>query len=165
MNVNVFSTMNYKNFIPLAGKKTNPIQTQSNPIAERVILMQRVYLQRIMNKNADKGYEKTNPISKMAKMNANIFITKDYENEPPLGPEKTNPIQTQSKPVLSAACPEYNRRVEWAKFQTLSPLTARPVRKKMLSSNGARDYNGIFSQMSFFQRTPNERDSKWKEKI
>ncbi len=41
--------------------KANPIQTQSNPIAERVKLMQSVYLQRIMKKNAAKGYEKTNP--------------------------------------------------------------------------------------------------------
>jgi len=41
--------------------KTNPIQTQSNPIAERVKLMQIVYLQRIMKKNAAKGYEKANP--------------------------------------------------------------------------------------------------------
>ncbi len=120
--------------------KTNPIQTQSNPIAERAKLMQSVYLQRIMKKNADKGYEKTNPISEMAKMNANIFITKDYENEPPSDPEKTTP--------------------NTPKFQTLFPLTARPVRKKTLSSNGARDYNGIFSQMSFFQTTPNERS--WK---
>ncbi len=38
--------------------KANPIQTQSNPIAERVKLMQSVYLQRIMKKNADMGYEK-----------------------------------------------------------------------------------------------------------
>jgi len=41
--------------------KANPIQTQSNPIAERVKLMQSVYLQRIMKKNAAKGYEKTKP--------------------------------------------------------------------------------------------------------
>jgi len=45
--------------------KTNPIQTQSNPkqtqFAERVKLMQSVYLQRIMKKNAAKGFEKTNP--------------------------------------------------------------------------------------------------------
>ncbi len=122
--------------------------------------MQSVYLQRIMKKNADKGYEKTNPISEMAKMNANIFITKDYENEPPSGPEKTNPIQTQTKPVLSAFILSFVEVVEWAKFQTLFPLTARPVRRKTLSSNGAGDYNGIFSQMSFFQRTPNERS--WK---
>ncbi len=57
--------------------------------------MQSVYLQWIMKKNADKGYEKTKPISEMAKMNANIFITKDYENEPPSGPKKTNPKQSQ----------------------------------------------------------------------
>jgi len=42
--------------------KTNPIQTQTNPIAERVKLLQSVYLQRIMKKNAANGYEKTNPI-------------------------------------------------------------------------------------------------------
>jgi len=49
--------------------------------------MQSMYLQRIMKKNADMGYEKTNPIQSQflqrPKMNANVFITKDYENEPP----------------------------------------------------------------------------------
>ncbi len=89
--------------------------------------------------------EKTNPISETQKMNANAFSQKDYENEPPSGPEKTNP----NKP----------------KFRTLFPLTARPVRRKTLSSNGAPDYNGIFSQTSYFKTTPIERDSKWKEKI
>jgi len=66
MNVNIYYTNDYKNFISLAGQKTNPKQTQNkpktNPIAERVKLMQSVYLQRIMKKNAAKGYEKTNPI-------------------------------------------------------------------------------------------------------
>ncbi len=42
-------------------KKTKPIQSQSKPIAERVQLMQCVYLQRIMKKNADRSYEKTKP--------------------------------------------------------------------------------------------------------
>jgi len=46
MNVNIHYTKDYKNFIPLAGKK----QTQSNPIAERVKLMQSLYLQRITEK-------------------------------------------------------------------------------------------------------------------
>ncbi len=41
--------------------KANPIQTQSNPIAERVKLMQSVHLERIMKKNAAKGYKKTKP--------------------------------------------------------------------------------------------------------
>jgi hypothetical protein len=35
---------------PLGGEKTNPIQTQTNPIAKRVKLMQVVYLQRITEK-------------------------------------------------------------------------------------------------------------------
>jgi len=111
--------------------KTNPIQTQSNPISSK------------------------------AKMSVNIYYTEDYENKWLRRVRKnkpnTNPIQTQSKPVLSA--------VEWANFRTLFPLTARPIRKKTLSSNGAGDYNGIFSQMSCFKTTPIERDSKWKEKI
>jgi len=42
--------------------KTNPIQSQSKPICQTVKLMQSVYLQRIMKKNAAKGYEKTKPI-------------------------------------------------------------------------------------------------------
>ncbi len=41
--------------------KANPIQIHSNPIAERVKLMQSVYLQGIMKKIAAKGYEKTKP--------------------------------------------------------------------------------------------------------
>ena len=68
--------------------------------------------------------------------------------------------QTQTKPVLSAPVLSKVEGVEWAKFQTLFPLTARPVRKKTLSSNGAQDYNGIFSQTSYFKTTPIERS--WK---
>ncbi len=54
MNVSNIITSNYKNFIPLVGQKNKP---NSNPIAERVKMMQSVYLQRIMKKNAAKGYE------------------------------------------------------------------------------------------------------------
>jgi hypothetical protein len=35
MNVSNIITRNYQNFIPLADIKTNPIQTQSNPISKR----------------------------------------------------------------------------------------------------------------------------------
>jgi len=59
-------------------------------------------------------------------MSVNIYCTEDYENKWLRRVRKnkpnTNPIQTQSKPVLSA--------VEWAKFRTLFPLTARPLEKK-----------------------------------
>ena len=41
---------------------TKPIKANTKPICQRVKLMQSVYLQRIMKKNAAKGYEKTNPI-------------------------------------------------------------------------------------------------------
>ncbi|MFB0553782.1 MAG: hypothetical protein ACETWQ_10765 [Phycisphaerae bacterium] len=55
--------------------KTNPIQTQFKPnqtqFAERVKLMQSVYLQRIMKKNAAKGYEKTKPKQTQNKPNSN----------------------------------------------------------------------------------------------
>jgi len=88
-------------------------------------------------------------------MNVSTYTRKDYENisDWTFG----EPIQTQSKPVLSAPVLSKVEGVEWANFRTLFPLTARPVRKKMLSSNEAGDYNGIFSQISFFQRTPIER--------
>jgi len=52
---------------------SNPIQTQSNPIAERVKMMQSLYLQRIMKKNAAKGYEKTKPIQTQFKPNQSQF--------------------------------------------------------------------------------------------
>jgi hypothetical protein len=35
MNINIYYIKDYQIFIPLAGQKTNPIQTQSNPIAEK----------------------------------------------------------------------------------------------------------------------------------
>jgi len=76
MNVSIFLQMSYEKFIPQAGQKTNPIQSQfkpnSNPIAERVKLMQSVYLQRIMKKNAVKGYEKTKPKQTQFKPNSNF---------------------------------------------------------------------------------------------
>jgi len=81
--------------------KTNPIQTQSNPIAERVKLMQTLYLQRNMMKNAAKGYEKTKPkqtqFPKSQKMNANAFSQKDYENKTAFRPKKTNPNKPNFK--------------------------------------------------------------------
>ena len=62
MNVSIFSIMAYENLSRWPDTKTNPIKPNSNPIAERVKLMQSLYLQRIMKKYAAKGYEKTNPI-------------------------------------------------------------------------------------------------------
>ncbi len=55
--------------------KANQSQNKANskPIAERVKLMQYVYLQRIMKKNAAKGYEKTKPIQTQFKPKQSQF--------------------------------------------------------------------------------------------
>jgi len=66
--------------------------------------MQSVYLQRIMKKNADKGYEKTKPKqtqnkpnSLKAQMNVNSVLTRDYENQPLWTVPENKPNQTQSR--------------------------------------------------------------------
>ena len=59
MNVNLYNTRDYENKHNWTLGQSKP---NSNPIAERVKLMQSVYLQRIMKKIVDKGYEKTKPI-------------------------------------------------------------------------------------------------------
>jgi len=95
MNVNSLITMNYKNFIPLAGQKNKP---NSNPIKPNS-----QYAKMNVNSLITKDYRKkddfavrinkpnSNPISEKPKMNVNTFSQKDYENEPPSGPKKTNP--------------------------------------------------------------------------
>ena len=59
MNVNPYNTTVYKNKSNWTLGENKP---NSNPICQRVKLMQSVYLQRIMKKNSAKGYEKTKPI-------------------------------------------------------------------------------------------------------
>jgi len=49
-------------------------------------------------------------------MNVNLYVIEDYENETALRPKKTNPIQTQTEPVLSAACPERSRMGRMGQF-------------------------------------------------
>jgi len=58
MNVSIFSQMAYENKSNWTLGENKP---KTNPICQRVKLMQSVYLQRILKKNADKGYEKTKP--------------------------------------------------------------------------------------------------------
>ncbi len=59
MNVNIYYIKDYHIFIPLAGQKTNPIQTQSK------LVLSAVEWANLQN----------------AKMNANDFITKDYRKK------------------------------------------------------------------------------------
>ena len=58
MNVNPYNTTYYENKSNWTLGENKP---KTNPICQRVKLMQIVYLQRIMKKNAAKGYEKTKP--------------------------------------------------------------------------------------------------------
>ncbi len=61
MNVNAFSTMNYKDFIPLAGQKNKP---NSNPIK---------------------------PNFQKAQMNVNLTLTKDYRKKDDFVVRKNKP--------------------------------------------------------------------------
>ncbi len=93
--------------------------------------MQSVYLQRIMKKNAAKGYEKTKPkqsqFPKSKKMNTNVFATRDYENKTTFRLEQNKPKQTQfqtqrlSKLFLAFTflCPGYNRAMQTWTIQKL----------------------------------------------
>ncbi len=58
MNVNPDNRTDYENIANWTLGENKP---NSKPICQRAKLMQSVYLQRIMKKNAAKGYEKTNP--------------------------------------------------------------------------------------------------------
>ncbi len=59
MNVNSFIKKDYRKNDAFAVQKN---KANSKPIAERVKLMQCVYLHRILKKTADRGYEKTKPL-------------------------------------------------------------------------------------------------------
>ncbi len=75
MNLNLYSTKDYENKCNWTfgenKPKTKPIQTQTNPIIEKLKLMQSVYLQRIIKKNVDKGYEKQS----QSKPNSNLVLS------------------------------------------------------------------------------------------
>ena len=86
MNVNTYNTTDYENIanwtLGESKPNTNPIQTQSNPICQSVKLMQSVYLQRIMKKNADNGYKKTKPKQTQFKPNQTQFPSRNSKNAP-----------------------------------------------------------------------------------
>jgi len=101
MNVSIYYRKVYKNETAFMWGKNKP---NSNPIAERVKLIQMFYLQRIMKKNAANGYEKTKPkqtqFLQRPKMNANVFDAKDYENETAFRLKQNKPNQTQFRIIF-----------------------------------------------------------------
>ena len=82
--INIYDTKDYQNFIPLAGYKNKPNQTQFKP--------------------------KTNPISEMPKMNVSIYYTKGYKNFIPLAGYKNKP---NSNPIQSQYKPNYRKDPKW----------------------------------------------------
>ena len=64
--------------------------------------MQSVYLQRIMKKYADKGYEKTKPkqtqFAKRVKLMQSLYLQRIIKNNAAKGYEKTNPNKPNSNP-------------------------------------------------------------------
>ncbi len=73
MNLNFYPTKDYENKHNWTLGQNKP---NSNPIAERVKLMQSVYLQRITEKTTISQSEKTNPISEKSKNERKRFFTK-----------------------------------------------------------------------------------------
>jgi len=78
--------------------------------------MQSMYLQRIMKKNAAKGYEKTKPkqtqLPKVPKRTQISLSQRIMKMNHLKAPKK----QTQTNPVLSAACPEHGRMGRMGQF-------------------------------------------------
>ncbi len=84
MNVNPYNTTDYENIANWTLGENKP---NSKPICQRAKLMQSVYLQRIMKKNAAKGYEETKPKQTQnkanllnAQINVSLAITRNYNN-------------------------------------------------------------------------------------
>ncbi len=69
MNVNIYYIKDYQIFIPLAGQKTNPIQTQSKLVLSAV--------------------EWAN--FRKAQMNVNLTLTKDYRKKDDFAVRKNKP--------------------------------------------------------------------------
>ncbi len=92
--------------------KTNPIQTQSNPLLsavewanfQKAKMNVNLYVIEDYRKKDDfavrKNKPNSKPISSKAKINVNLYFIKDYENGTAFKPKKTNP----NKP-----CPERSR--------------------------------------------------------
>ncbi len=114
---NSVCTMNYKNFIPLAGQKNKP---NSNPIKPN---LRKAKMN--VNLTITKDYRKkddflvrinkpnSKPISSKAKMNVNLYVIEDYENETTLRPQKNKPNSNPISKQLVWAGP---RRAESAKM-------------------------------------------------
>jgi len=129
-----------------------------------------------VNRLLKKNYEKkdtwwtgkkrteTNPISKKPKMNVSSIATKNYENICPRGAPKNKPNSNPNKPDSPEA--KISPNIYYTKgYSSETALTEDTRALFPLTSGTARDYNRLFSLISYFQRTPIERAWKWIRKI
>ena len=101
MNVNIYYTKDYKNFIPLAGQKnkpnSNPIKPNSRKAQMNVNLTLTKDYRKIDDFSVRINKPNSNPIFLRTKTNAILFTAKDYENETAFRPKKTNPNKPNFK--------------------------------------------------------------------
>ncbi len=108
MNVNSLITINYKNFIPLAGQKNKPNSNPIKPNLRKAKMNVNLTLTKDYRKKDDFIVRINKPNFQNAKNERKLNFNKGLQKKRLFRSQKTNPIQTQSKPVLSA--------VEWANF-------------------------------------------------
>jgi len=122
MNVKSYNTKDYENKSNWTLGQNKPNSNPIKPNLRKAKMNVNLTLTKDYRKKDDftvrKNKPNSNPISQRVKMNASVFTTKDYENETAFRLEQNKPKQTQSKPVLSAACPERSRMGRMGQFQT-----------------------------------------------
>jgi len=167
MNVSIYYKKIYNNDTAFRRVKNKPNSNPIKPNLRKAKMNVNLSLTKDYRKNDDFSVRINKPNFRNRQNERKLNFNKGLQKKRLFSSPKNKPKQTQFKPCpeLAEALSAAEGAVELANIRTLFPLTARPVRKKTLSSNGAGDYNGIFSQILCFQRTPIERDSKWKEKI
>ncbi len=83
--------------------KTNPIQTQSNPISEKPKMNINSFITKDYRKKDDFTVRINKPNlvrrRRIPKMNVNLYVIEDYENETYFQAPK---IQTQTNPISNA---------------------------------------------------------------
>ena len=157
MNVNRLLKKNYeKKDTWWTGKK----RTETNPISKKpkmnVSSIATKNYENICPRGAPKNKPDSNPNkpdSPEAKISPNIYYTKGYSSETAFRRGKNKPKQTQFLRNANHCLPPFLSSTE--DTRALFPLT----------SGTARDYNRLFSLISYFQRTPIERAWKWIRKI
>ena len=150
MNVSNIITMNYQNFIPLAGQKNKPNSNPIKPNLKRAKMDINIYYTEVYeNILCIRQSMKTNPNkpnSLKAQINANSLVIKDYENRWQRRVRKNKANQSQF--VFFTA-----ENAEFAEFLLIKDLCQCNWIKHNylamalfpLTSSTARDYNEIFS--------------------